>query len=148
MDNAAQTYNPVIVGSDCLTVSLMTMFIKEWNPWSSRLQRKKEREGRKKNGGNLERGRFKKDEEQKNLPSGLLDPEAPRRKMEVEIWLNRAKNGAIFFDSPVVELEPGPPVGRPEQGLERARQVHEAVAHQEEHGQQGSDLVNVACQDH
>ena len=50
----------------------------------------------------------------------------------------------ISCDLPVVVLEPGPPVGCPEKGLEGASQIHEAVAHQEEHGEQRSDLVDVA----
>ena len=37
-------------------------------------------------------------------------------------------------EGPVVELEAWPPVWRLEQSLERAREVDEPVAHQEEHG--------------
>ena len=44
----------------------------------------------------------------------------------------------------MVVLEPRPPVGRLEQGLQGASQVDKAVAHQEEHGEQRGDLVNVA----
>ena len=46
---------------------------------------------------------------------------------------------------PMIVLEPRPPVGGLEQGLESAREVHEAVAHEEEHGEQRRDFVNVSC---
>ena len=44
----------------------------------------------------------------------------------------------------MVVLEPRPPVGRLEEGLQGAGEVDEAVTHQEEHGEQGGDLVDVA----
>ena len=47
----------------------------------------------------------------------------------------------------MVVLEAGPPVGCPQQSLESAGQVDEAVAHEEEHGDDGSDLVQVTDQD-
>ena len=46
--------------------------------------------------------------------------------------------------SPVVVLESWSPVGCLEKGLQGASQVDESVAHQEEHGEERSDLVNVA----
>lgn len=46
---------------------------------------------------------------------------------------------------PVVVLEARPPVRGAQQRLHGARQIHEAVAHQEEHGQQRRQDVNVAC---
>jgi hypothetical protein len=45
----------------------------------------------------------------------------------------------------VIVLKAGPPVRRLEQRLQGAGQVDEAVAHEEEHGQQGGDLVDVSC---
>ena len=48
---------------------------------------------------------------------------------------------------PVVVFEAGPPVGCPQQRLQSAGQVDEAVAHEEEHGDDGSDLVQVTDQD-
>jgi hypothetical protein len=45
---------------------------------------------------------------------------------------------------PMIELVSWPPAGRLEQRIERARHVHEAVAHQEEHGEQGGEFVDVA----
>jgi len=48
------------------------------------------------------------------------------------------------FNLPVVVFEPRPPVGCLEKGLESAGQVDKSVAHQEEHGQERSNLVNVA----
>jgi hypothetical protein len=44
----------------------------------------------------------------------------------------------------VVVFESWPPVWRPEQGLQGAGEVYEAVAHEEEHGEEGGDLVDVA----
>ena len=47
----------------------------------------------------------------------------------------------------MVVLEPRTPVRSLEQRLQSAGEVDEAVAHQEEHGQQGSEDVDVAEQD-
>ena len=47
----------------------------------------------------------------------------------------------------MVVFEAGPPVGCPQQSLESAGQVDEAVAHEEEHGDNGGDLVQVTDQD-
>lgn len=47
----------------------------------------------------------------------------------------------------MVVLEPRPPVGGFEQGLKCASQVYEAIAHEEEHGEQRSQDVDVAQQD-
>lgn len=47
----------------------------------------------------------------------------------------------------MVVLEPRSPVGGLEQGLQRAGEVDEPVAHEEEHGQQGREDVHVAQQD-
>ena len=46
----------------------------------------------------------------------------------------------------MVVLKARPPVGRLEQSLECAREVHEAVAHEEEHGEQRRDFVHVSCE--
>ena len=43
----------------------------------------------------------------------------------------------------MVILESWPPVRCLEKGLESAGQVHESVAHQEEHGEKRGDLVDV-----
>ena len=43
---------------------------------------------------------------------------------------------------PVVVFESGPPVRRPQQRLQGARQVHEPVAHQEEHTKQNRDYYS------
>ena len=48
---------------------------------------------------------------------------------------------------PVVVFEARPPVGCSQQRLQRAGQVDEPVAHKEEHGDDGGDLVQVAYQD-
>jgi len=45
---------------------------------------------------------------------------------------------------PVVESEAGSPVGCAQQCLQGAGQVHEAVAHQEEHGKQWRQDVNIS----
>ena len=52
----------------------------------------------------------------------------------------------VILNSPVVILEPGTPVRSPEQSLQSTSEVDEAVAHEEEHGQQGVDVVDVADQ--
>ena len=44
-----------------------------------------------------------------------------------------AEDGAQDGERPVVVLEARPPVGRLQQGQQGARNVHEAVAHQEKH---------------
>jgi len=54
-----------------------------------------------------------------------------------------AEREADQGERPVVEAEAGSPVGGAQKGLQGARQVHEAVAHQEEHGQQGRQDVHV-----
>ena len=46
--------------------------------------------------------------------------------------------------APVVESEARPPVGGPQHALEGAGQVDARIAHQEEHGDDGSDQVDVA----
>ena len=52
-----------------------------------------------------------------------------------EDQLSKRRVPLVFLShSPVVVLEAGPPVWRLEQSLERAGEVHEPVAHQEEHG--------------
>ena len=43
----------------------------------------------------------------------------------------------------MVVLESRPPVRSFEQGLKGTGQVDKAVAHQEEHGEKGSNLINV-----
>ena len=49
--------------------------------------------------------------------------------LSLSLYISRTRT-----HSPVVVLEARPPVWRLEQSLERAREVHEPVAHQEEHG--------------
>ena len=46
----------------------------------------------------------------------------------------------------MVVFEARPPVGSPQQGLQRTGQVDKAVTHEEEHGDDGRDLVQVADQ--
>jgi hypothetical protein len=50
-----------------------------------------------------------------------------------------------MLDSPMVELEAGTPVGCSQQGLHGAGQINEAVAHEEEHGEQRCQYINVSC---
>ena len=64
-----------------------------------------------------------------------------------ELYTDRLKDKVIYRGAPfqkltnitsilylpVVVFEPRPPVGGPQQGLQGAGQVHEPVAHQEEH---------------
>ena len=47
----------------------------------------------------------------------------------------------------MVIFETWPPVRSPKEGLEGTSEVHETVAHEEEHGQQRVDVVDVAYQD-
>lgn len=49
--------------------------------------------------------------------------------------------------TPVVELETGPPIRRPQECLDGTGQVDKAVAHEEEHGEQRRQQINVAQQD-
>lgn len=46
----------------------------------------------------------------------------------------------------MIVFEPGSPVGRAQQRLQHARQVDERVTHQQEHGQQWCEVVDVADQ--
>lgn len=62
-----------------------------------------------------------------------------RRSVTVLSYLNRKY-------VPVIVFEPGSPVGGAQQRLQDARQVHERVAHQQEHGQQRSEIVDVSDQ--
>ena len=48
---------------------------------------------------------------------------------------------------PVVKAEARSPVGRAQHRLQSARQVDEAVQHEEEHGEQRGQDVDVAQQD-
>lgn len=47
----------------------------------------------------------------------------------------------------MVVLETGSPVGRPQQGLQGTCKIDESVAHQEEHGQQGGEDVDISQED-
>jgi len=47
---------------------------------------------------------------------------------------------------PVIVLKPRSPVGRAQQRLQDARQVDERVTHQQEHGQERSEIVDVSNQ--
>jgi len=50
-------------------------------------------------------------------------------------------------DLPMIKLEARSPVGCSEEGLEGAGQVDEAVAHEEEHGEERRQVVDVAEED-
>lgn len=50
-------------------------------------------------------------------------------------------------NSPMVILEAGSPVRGLEQGLQSAGEVDEPIAHEEEHGEQRSEDVDVSEQD-
>lgn len=47
---------------------------------------------------------------------------------------------------PVIVFEPWSPVGRAQQRLQDTSQVYERVTHQQEHGQQWSEIVDVSDQ--
>lgn len=57
------------------------------------------------------------------------------------------KNISITNGSPVIVFEAWSPIGCPEQSLKGTRQVDKAVTHQEEHRQDGGNVIQVANQD-
>lgn len=58
-------------------------------------------------------------------------------------WLRPWKIAAVIYYLPMVIFKPRTPIWGLQQGLQSTSQVNEAIAHQEEHWEQGSNFVDV-----